>query len=487
MRRSPNQEAGASTRLKWIYGFFLAACMAAFFVPAASARDVTPDCGAHQQQKCEFKPATKIGSVIKKHCASGFFDPRNGGECWSCPAETKRTVFAVTSNKACQEKGRITSGFSSATKLNNKPRKLGCGSGEIRDMIQGGTCWKCPEHYNRSIHPINGSLACTVKANLTCDQGLKVKSDARCYDPEIGLERAEKQPCGGLYQLKCEFAHANYISQSKGLSCDRGFWDPRKGGECWECPEDYNRSIHPVTGHLACTAPASQTCEPGLKPDFGNICVYSEAGKVEAAARAQLEQYALFVAEAILLAADIEETPGIVEALKGGDDGVADDIEGQRSYSDATDADESDAFQTLSVGVVSSANTVFIGGTVENGAAFDITGATKPVKWYGSADYKMGPALSVDQGLNISFWTSENDGLTGDSHGFVLGLTDVVRLLSVIDGAKDILELKPGFSFAITMWYNYDMEFIGFSVTPVASIGVDLGGYARAKTVQVGP
>ncbi|CAN0562108.1 unnamed protein product, partial [Laminaria digitata] len=35
-------------------------------------------------------------------CPRGqFFDPRKGGECWSCPKRTYRTTRAVTSPQAC--------------------------------------------------------------------------------------------------------------------------------------------------------------------------------------------------------------------------------------------------------------------------------------------------------------------------------------------------------------------------------------------------
>ncbi|MBT5646331.1 MAG: hypothetical protein HOJ41_00580, partial [Rhodospirillaceae bacterium] len=35
-------------------------------------------------------------------CPRGqFFDPRKGGECWSCPTKTFRTTRAVTNPQAC--------------------------------------------------------------------------------------------------------------------------------------------------------------------------------------------------------------------------------------------------------------------------------------------------------------------------------------------------------------------------------------------------
>lgn len=141
--------------------------------PSASAQDVTPKCGGHQQVRCEFSPATYVRLPVKKRCKSGFFDPRNGGECYSCPAGTLRTVFSVKSPEACQKKGNILGGYSSATYI-RKAAKLGCTSSTtFRDPRNGGECWSCPANHNRSIHPVTGSKACTVKASMTCDAGME--------------------------------------------------------------------------------------------------------------------------------------------------------------------------------------------------------------------------------------------------------------------------------------------------------------------------
>lgn len=450
------------------------------FTPTAQA-DSTPTCGGHQQQKCEFSAATEKGAPETSRCSKGFFDPRKGGECWSCPANHKRTIFVVDGGTACQQTGSVLGGFSKATYI-SKAKALGCPSGQIRDL---GKCWTCPKDYNRSIHPINGSLACTVKASLTCDEGLSVKSDARCYDPNVDLKRNEAPVCGGLYQLKCEFAHANYVSKSSLLSCPKGgFFDPREGGECWECPAEYNRSIHPVDGHLACTAKASNTCEPGLRPDFGNICQYSKAGEVEAAARLVIGRYTASILETILLAYQIEGSDNIMAYVDAQNDAAASRIVSQDNYAETADAADDDGLKTLTVGVVGSVGVVAIGSTGEHGLAMDISGDGNIVKWYASLDYKLGPALNVDSGANISLWTSQNNGLSGDAHGFVFGVTDAFGAMNAVSAGEDLLSATPGFSCAVTIWFDYDMNFIGFSITPVASIGIDLGGYVRATTVQ---
>lgn len=469
----------ASTCCSWLGGFLI--CLTWLLFSPIAIADPTPTCGGHQQQKCEFSAATNHSAAVTSACSNGFFDPRKGGECWQCPADHKRTVFAVHGNKACQKTGNILGGFTKATRIGNA-KKLGCPSGQFKDKRR---CWSCPANYNRSIHPVDGSLACTVKASLTCDEGLSVKSDARCYDPDIDVERKEAPACGGLYELKCEFAHAYYVGKPTRLDCpDGGFFDPRKFGQCWACPEDYARSIHSVAGHLACTAKASKTCEPGLRPDFGNICQYSKAGEVEAAARLILNQYAASILEAVLLTYEIDGSDQIMAHVNAKNDEAADAIIRQENYDETSDAAQEDGINTISVGIIGSFNAVAIGSTGEHGLAFDLSGDGRVVKWYSSIDYKLGLALSVDSGLNVSFWTSENDGLSGDAHGMVFGITDAFQLMNAVAKGKEILSATPGFSVAVTVWFDYDMNFIGFSITPVASVGVDLGGYVRATTVQ---
>ena len=57
----------------------------------------------------EYAAATMVGKpdVSSLVCRKGeFWDPRNGGECWSCNGK-KRTIFAVDSNKACETPGGL--------------------------------------------------------------------------------------------------------------------------------------------------------------------------------------------------------------------------------------------------------------------------------------------------------------------------------------------------------------------------------------------
>ncbi|NIQ93197.1 MAG: hypothetical protein GWN87_02520, partial [Desulfuromonadales bacterium] len=54
--------------------------------------------------RADFTKAVYHG---KAFCPKGTkFSPRKGGQCWSCPPGTKRTVLPVTGKKACKKKSR---------------------------------------------------------------------------------------------------------------------------------------------------------------------------------------------------------------------------------------------------------------------------------------------------------------------------------------------------------------------------------------------
>ena len=87
---------------------------------------------------------------------SSFTDPRNGGECWSCPEGFKRTGNSVTSNSACIK----VLDFQPAI----KEAALTCEPGQIFDFVDGGTCWTCPDNSRRSVSGVKTAKACEYKS-----------------------------------------------------------------------------------------------------------------------------------------------------------------------------------------------------------------------------------------------------------------------------------------------------------------------------------
>jgi hypothetical protein len=201
------------------------------------AYSATPGCGGDSQVKCTFAEATKHGDPS---CPSGsFFDPRNGGECWSCPDDYNRTGRAVTHAEACK-KPRYKK-YKNANK--KKKSTVGiCPSGQWVSL-HNGYCYKCPSSYSHDI---------TKSGN----------SSKVCY----------------------KWKSAKFSTATKeedwGCSGTRQFPDPRNGGECWSCPERYDRSTFTaVTDDRACTIQLLYTCDPGKVLTGGRCYKSGKCGK----------------------------------------------------------------------------------------------------------------------------------------------------------------------------------------------------------------
>lgn len=113
--------------------------------------------------KTYYKKAIYRGKVKAKKPKGTFFDPRNGGEYWSCRRGTHRTVFPVTSNKACERRAKTY--YKKASKYRKNSRVgQGCPRGKFWDVKGGngllGACYSCPSGYRRSASSVTSSKAC---------------------------------------------------------------------------------------------------------------------------------------------------------------------------------------------------------------------------------------------------------------------------------------------------------------------------------------
>jgi hypothetical protein len=161
----------------------LAGCLslAAAVLPALPASVyAAAQCGGEGERPCTVAPA-KFAGRKPAQCPSGaFFDPIDGGSCWRCPSGAKRTVFHVKSPDACEQPAHQK--FSGATRHGRGTGlvKTDCPRGQFWDP--NGFCWSCPGGYGRTAHPVTSGNACaaTVRAarshaqaagSLACPQG----------------------------------------------------------------------------------------------------------------------------------------------------------------------------------------------------------------------------------------------------------------------------------------------------------------------------
>ena len=145
--------------------------------------------GAHSSKKClkvtgaEYDKATVQGPAkcnageIFDWKISGAQDTDAGGGCWTCPTYYDRSLYPIDEGKACEASPKVT--FSAATKKS----ALTCEVGQHFDFIgvtqtdintrddipsstkpiQSGTCWSCPEGYDRTTASVKSSTACRAK------------------------------------------------------------------------------------------------------------------------------------------------------------------------------------------------------------------------------------------------------------------------------------------------------------------------------------
>ncbi len=185
------------------------------------------------QPPCGFEKATYRKQSIKT-CPKGSF--ADSGTCYTCPSGYNRTIRKITHERACSKPAPVTT---------TKAVYLGsgkCPSGSKFYRRNGGECWSCPSGFGRTAANVDKWNACG----------------------KIG-----KKAQAAIF---------------KGRTCPEGsVRDPRNGGECWNCPEDYNRTGNPVTGAKACKTSftfasaiekSDLKCAPGQIFDFvdGGTC-----------------------------------------------------------------------------------------------------------------------------------------------------------------------------------------------------------------------
>jgi hypothetical protein len=234
--------------------------------PPASVANA-PNCGTLGQSACSVSPARFAGKKPSGCPAGSFFDLIDGGTCWSCPADFKRHVTHVKSADACIRlpqmahakatrhgrgggligtdcpKGQfwdpngscfscpqgytrtaspVTAGDacarlgSAATARATFKKSLACARGSFFDLVDGGTCWRCPSGYVRTLAHVKAPNACAVDLVAGVHKVL-----GRCGDGlvNVGGVCAKKGACGALGQRPCQLTE-RFPSCDKGLAED---------------------------------------------------------------------------------------------------------------------------------------------------------------------------------------------------------------------------------------------------------------------------
>ncbi|MCG8330072.1 MAG: discoidin domain-containing protein [Chitinophagales bacterium] len=157
----------------------------------------------------EYKSAIKGGRI---GCGRGtIYDPIDGGTCWTCPDGYNRTVFSVKSNKACERPAGER--FARANRHSRGGGLLGtdCPGGQFWDP--NGYCYSCPSGYSRTAYPVTSDKACSQRVHA-------------------------------------DYKAARLYSSAK--DCQSGYFFDPGTNKCWTCPNGFKRTVFPVNGEKAC-------------------------------------------------------------------------------------------------------------------------------------------------------------------------------------------------------------------------------------------
>ncbi len=186
---------------------------AAADTPRACARPAT---WQESSNKVRFRPAIKVGDLCPGPTSTlekAFYDSIRGGECWSCPKGYKTNVLPhVEAPDKCSQESYED--LRRPTRLFNTPWPHDCKPGTFHDAWDGGACWQCPSGFVRTANHVNNTNACSR------------------------LVVGKNSPA---------------VRRGLGICAAGLITDPQNDGECWRCPEEYDRVLfHPISAPNAC-------------------------------------------------------------------------------------------------------------------------------------------------------------------------------------------------------------------------------------------
>jgi len=259
---------------------FIGLALLAVYSGGASAKVV---CGGEDTAACGATRATFVRAIKGNDSCQdgGFVDPINGGECWKCPEGFVRSWRPVTDkDSACIKPRRRGLLYKSAINLG---KISSCPSGQFYDPRNGGECWSCPEGYERTTAPVDKYNACVRVEDFKkavyrrkgsgllgtdCPSGEFWDPNGNCYKCPSGYNRS-------AYPVTDPRACSRAVRKAYSrATLEKNVCDPKEGrfpdlGSCWKCPAGYDRTILPVNGKSACVTNAAQIAPAEFQQPWG--------------------------------------------------------------------------------------------------------------------------------------------------------------------------------------------------------------------------
>ncbi len=439
-------------------------------------------CGALNQRAC---PKLAGGYPCK-----GALAPNKRGICKPCGGAGQAPCRALKAGKRCTAPLKLIDGLCRACGgLNQRacPKLAGgypCKGALAPDAR--GVCKPCGGVGQKPCRALKAGTRCQTKLKLI--DGLcracggpneracpKLATGYPCRGAYAPDTRGICRPCGAKGQKACRVGKA-------GRQCAPD--STERGGVCVGCGGE---------GERACKlGDKGKPCAEGLKRGLNGRCKISVEAATKRAALAQLEAMSGDLLPAFNMARSINS-----------DENLKSDVRSEDGEAVAAVPDNNlcpggnYASWTLGVG----AEVGVIGGVEgEVGAAFrcaDHAKDRKDSKWYSSGSFSLSAGGGASAGVSLGMWKSDFNDLRGKSHGFALGIADVIANIKAVkakSGLGNLKQVQPDLSLAI--WFERRDEdgdgkddeigpFQGFTVTVGGAAGFDVGGsYIKATTLQ---
>ena len=402
--------------------------------PKGYVRSITSINSSDACVKVDLTPNYRAAKFeTKANVPGAFWDPRNGGEWWKCPAAyPRRTLNAVTDPTACATKSLWPNEkLAKATFLGTAKTYPKRSSAAFWDPRNGGEWWSCPAGYFRTVAPVNASNAC------------------------------RKAPAS--------FAAKAVRRGSRG--CPTGAFAHGLAGECYSCPDGFSRSL-------------------AIGDDLSKLNTACVKVDVAGFADEQIRQRLLQAIDELNLPQTIDEIEttygSVVQFLETNSDVVAEIVSKEvnesrrkqlvQSLGDYFDKMGKDLLQwnpkSTSLGFAGDASYGIGVAATDPMVAWKLdSNLTSLNDWglYWAANGSLGAAGGVSVAPEIGYWTDNPRDLAGPAFGVSFGGS-----------------VKVGIS--VTYWWALqagDPKFLGVTVTP--GFGLDakaemVAGYTTSYT-----
>lgn len=375
----------------------------------------------------------KFRSKTTRSKPSGaFYDPRGGGEYWSCPQGYNRTIpWGVNTGKACEKV--IKGSTRTATAIRRGVR--GCPSGAFEHGTSGA-CYSCPTGYKRSLVIAND----LTKEPKAC---VMVTIDPRGIENQefVAFAKDELKKMETVIELIVGKVDAQLSRMSNSV---RDLLEAKSDAERQRIAAQI---AAPIIRQLNASSEAGKNKSSGGAGPFGSFDikkpVFTNKAKEAAAAAAA----AIAAAQQPSIAADSAPVADKDKPVNLRGDRIESSVPGVPLE------------QTLTVAMVVDAS-LGLGGTFTPFSnAFPIRGNHKfpTAAIYTAFAGSAGVSAGADGSVEIGIWMDPYNKLAGGSMGVVGGVA-----------------YKAG--YAMTFWWSTEEEpkFLGFTMTPQVGISAEL-------------